>query len=301
MPMQSETVLEWRNVFPLPKKGSVPIVARHTRRHAECNAHGHDFMELVLISGGTGLHQSAAGPRRLCKGDVIVLRPGGWHGYVNCRDLAIYNLAFGADILHRELAWALEDPALSHLLVSAPLARKNRGVLHLHLHVRDAELCEQHLDELCALGLHDRGEAQRARRVGLHLLILGDVLAGADIRPGPIPRKNGLHPAVARGMFLFENDLTKSWGLAALAGQLGLERSYLIRLFKGGTGLPPMAYLARRRAERAAFLLIHSSAHVSEIAAEVGWTDPVYFARRFKAHFGLTASAYRARFSGLSE
>ncbi len=290
-------VLEWGKVFPLPWRGGVPIVARHTRRHAACSAHGHDFMELVLIAGGTGLHRSAAGSRLLHRGDVIILRPGGWHGYADCRRLSVYNLAFGTDILHRELAWALEDPALGHLLVSAPLAKENRGVLHLRLDETGITSCEEHLAALCALGMRDTGGAQRARRVGLLLLILGDILAGADIRTGPVPRQGGLHPAVARGMFLMENDLAKSWELTDLAGVVGLERSYLIRLFKKGTGLPPMAYLARRRAERAAFLLVHTRAHVGEIAVDVGWADPVYFARRFKAHFGLTATAYREQFS----
>jgi hypothetical protein len=30
----------------------------------------------------------------------------------------------------------------------------------------------------------------------------------------------------------------------------------------------------------------------------VGWPDQNYFARRFKVHFGLSASGYRARFAG---
>ena len=84
MPENSSNVLEWRHVFPLPKSGGVPILVRHTQRHAECSTHSHDFMELVLVAGGTGLHESAAGNRRLSRGDIIVLRPGGWHGYRNC-------------------------------------------------------------------------------------------------------------------------------------------------------------------------------------------------------------------------
>jgi len=76
-----------------------------------------------------------------------------------------------------------------------------------------------------------------------------------------------------------------------------LAPGYLVRLFKAATGLPPMAYLARLRAEHAATLLLHSDQPVTCIGQAVGWPDQNYFARRFKAHYGLSATSYRARFA----
>jgi len=35
----------------------------------------------------------------------------------------------------------------------------------------------------------------------------------------------------------------------------------------------------------------------SAIGRAVGWPDQNYFARRFKAHYGLSATTYRARFA----
>jgi hypothetical protein len=63
------------------------------------------------------------------------------------------------------------------------------------------------------------------------------------------------------------------------------------------TGLPPMAYLAQVRAEHAAVLLLHSDEPVTGIGRAVGWLDQNYFARRFKAHYGLSATTYRKRFA----
>jgi hypothetical protein len=69
-----------------------------------------------------------------------------------------------------------------------------------------------------------------------------------------------------------------------------------VRLFKSAAGLPPMAYLARLRAEYAANLLRRSDDSVAGIGRAVGWPDQNYFARRFRAHYGLTATTYRKRF-----
>ena len=98
-------------------------------------------------------------------------------------------------------------------------------------------------------------------------------------------------------MRLLESDIARHWTLTALADELHLAPGYLVRLFKHATGLPPMAYLAQVRAERAAVLLLHSDEPVTGIGRAVGWPDQNYFARRFKAHYGLSATTYRERFA----
>jgi AraC-like DNA-binding protein len=44
-------------------------------------------------------------------------------------------------------------------------------------------------------------------------------------------------------------------------------------------------------------LLLHSDDPVTAIGRAVGWPDQNYFARRFKAHYGLSATTYRKRFA----
>ncbi len=58
-----------------------------------------------------------------------------------------------------------------------------------------------------------------------------------------------------------------------------------------------MAYLAQLRAEHAAVLLLHTGEPVTSIGRTVGWADQSKFARRFKAHYGLSATTYRKRFA----
>ena len=160
----------------------------HERSHP---VHTHSFIEIAVVTGGEGVHVSPAGRHPLSVGDVVVLRPGVWHGYDACRALDLYNCCFSAELLQRELAWTREDPLYNYLLWTGPYSLHGRGTLT--------------------------------------------------------------------------------------------------------TGLPPMAYLSRLRVETAAAMLLHTDLSITQIAEAVGWPDANYFARRFRAHYGLNASTYRAR------
>ena len=144
------------------------------------------------------------------------------------------------------------------------------------------------------------GQQQRYRadiigRLSLLFSQLGQAVARTD-RVLPAEREPA-HPAVGRAMRLLEADIARGWTLTALAEELHITPGYLVRLFKAATGLPPMAYLAQVRAEQAAVLLLHSDEPVTGIGRAVGWPDQNYFARRFKAHYGLSATTYRKRFA----
>jgi AraC-like DNA-binding protein len=43
--------------------------------------------------------------------------------------------------------------------------------------------------------------------------------------------------------------------------------------------------------------LLHSDDPVTSIGRAVGWPDQNYFARRFRAHYGLSATTYRRQFA----
>ncbi|XVV09749.1 AraC family transcriptional regulator [Actinoplanes sp. CA-131856] len=117
-----------------------------------------------------------------------------------------------------------------------------------------------------------------------------DPLLGHLLWTGPYVEKR-------RGILATRLSAGDHEALKELAELLHLAPGYVVRLFKSVTGLPPMAYLSRYRVELAAEMLLHSDRPVRAIAEQVGWPDANYFARRFRAHYGLTASEYRARFT----
>jgi AraC family transcriptional regulator, L-rhamnose operon transcriptional activator RhaR len=270
--------------------------AGHWVHDAPMEDHTHNFVEVAVVTGGDGVHRSLAGRQPLGVGDVVFLRPGVWHGY-DTRHLELYNCCFSAELLHRELAWTREDPLLGYLLWTGPLSMERRGTLATTLDLGTLQACQVHLDALDRL---------RFRPLGLHrsdiishlTLVLGHVARAVAADRDRVAEPTGpTHPAVVQAMRLLESDLTRRWTLGDLADQLHLSAGYLLRLFRSSTGMPPMAYLARRRVETAAGLLLHTDQPVTQIGRGVGWPDQNYFARRFKAHFGMSATTYRGRFA----
>ncbi len=258
--------------------------------------HTHSFLEVAVVMGGAGVHHSLAGHQQLQAGDVLLLRPGVWHGYQDCHDLDVFNCCFSIELLRRELAWTREDPQLGHLLWTGPYAGQRRGILTSRLSGDAFDECVEHLDRLsdlraCPVETH-RGDI--VGRLVLFLSCLARVVARSD---GPSGQPAGTHPAALDAMRMMEQRPAYPWTLTELAAELHLAPGYLVRLFKSATGLPPMAYLSQHRVELAAARLLHTDDPIHRIGESVGWPDQNYFARRFKSHYGLSASTYRARFT----
>ncbi len=259
--------------------------------------HTHSFVEIAFAVGGEAIHHCLAGRREIRPGDAVLLRPGVWHGYEACQQFEVYNCCFSTELLRRELSWTREDPLLGFLLWAGPTSSPARGVLAISLQPEALRECLVHLDALAALR-HRPPALHRPDIVGRLSLLFGQLgQAVAQTRSElPIEPKTN-HPAVVQAMRLLEADLTSNWTLTGLAAELHLAPGYLVRLFNAATGLPPMAYLAQLRAEHAAVLLLHSDEPVTSIGRAVGWADQSGFARRFKAHYGLSATTYRKRFA----
>jgi AraC family transcriptional regulator of arabinose operon len=81
--------------------------------------------------------------------------------------------------------------------------------------------------------------------------------------------------------------------LDALAKHCGLSESRLSHLFREQTGETPQVYSEELRLRLAQQLLVHSGLRVNEVAAETGFGDPFYFAKRFRKFAKCSPSQYR--------
>ncbi|MFA5206732.1 MAG: AraC family transcriptional regulator, partial [Lentisphaeria bacterium] len=263
--------------------------------------HVHDFFELRLCAEGALDVTTSNGRCRLVAGDAVLLRPGTPHVCGNARLYTGYIIGITPELLHQELAWTLHDPLLSRLLWSSP--RQAGGEL-LVAHLPPEDLLG--VQELFKVLLHNSWLAHvdtfepalRSEQIGqLTLLLARFSRAWSREQPPGAGSGNQAHPSLVAALRLLEKDPAHSWSLAELAGKLGMERSYLIKLFHQTLGIPPIQYLFRSRLELAARLLTGGNIPAGEIAGKVGWTDQTLFCRHFRNRFGMTPLQYRKQFN----
>ena len=78
---------------------------------------------------------------------------------------------------------------------------------------------------------------------------------------------------------------------------MALSRTVFYGKVKSLFGMSPIDFVRHMRILRAERLIVESRMSFSEIAYSVGFTDPKYFGRTFKAKTGMTPSDYRKKYS----
>lgn len=280
--------LRWEQTF---AKKLFPVMAnRHAIEGHNFERHSHDFMELVVVAGGTGRHLTQYGDDPLYVGRGLVLHPGVWHAYHDCDDLVIYNCCFRLELLQHEFSWGQADSALQTLLWPRSPFREKAALHRLDLTPEQVALCQNYLESIISLDKHQ--DAVKLRYMGLFLLFLATFVYPLQ-QENALQPQDALHPAVQQSMQLLTEHLATLWTLPELAHEVGLDPSYLVRLFRAQLDTTPMAYLNYKRVEQAASLLAHTKLPICEIGQQVGWLDANHFARRFRAQMGVSATRYR--------
>ena len=81
-------------------------------------------------------------------------------------------------------------------------------------------------------------------------------------------------------------------GVESLAEEVGLSRVQLYRKINALTGMSVNDFIRKLRIQKGAQLLTQRWGTVSEIAYEVGFSNPSYFSKCFKDQFGVIPSSY---------
>ncbi|MBX3279961.1 MAG: AraC family transcriptional regulator [Acidobacteria bacterium] len=130
------------------------------------------------------------------------------------------------------------------------------------------------------------------QQLAIHLLRAHvDVRRADDVelsRVGMVDRR------LRRAIEFMHDNCGRELRLGEIAGVAYLSPFHFARLFKKIVGVPPHAYLAALRIERARRLLAETDLSISEVGARVGYEHQSHFTKIFRAATGLAPRAFRA-------
>lgn len=265
------------------------------------NVHDHDFVELVLISSGTGTQVTPYGHVKISTGALFVLQPGIWHGYFDCDSLLVNVCAIDSRLFDYELAWLRDNPLFCSLLWDQSISLSHDSMPIHYLWQQQITRCSKSFFVLQEIESKDSFQA-RIQQIGRLTTFLADIVDCVSVNApmvGQERKPTSLSVPVEKTLLLFSENMAHDWSITDLSSSFGLTTPYYIRLFKREMGESPLSYLSGLRARRAAQLLLHSESSINCIGLDVGWDEPGYFSRRFRHHFGVSPREYRQKYRDL--
>lgn len=98
---------------------------------------------------------------------------------------------------------------------------------------------------------------------------------------------------VRKAVSYIEDNYHNDIKVSQIASHIGVDRTYLYKIFKRSLGISPVEYLKNYKLERAAQLMEHDGITVGEIALSAGFCDASHFSKSFSEKYGCTPGQYR--------
>lgn len=222
-------------------------------------SHSHKRYEIMHYLAGSGVMKCERGDIPFSEGTVIVMPPGVAHGSASDGEFSNISVEsdFGGVLLFN-----------SPVVICGESGSDADKLLSLIWENRYGS--EAYIDSLCA------AYAQC-------------VISMVGIE-GDMPKcVSGIVKQISDGAFDAEIDL------ARILRQSGYAEDYVRAAFRGITGKTPTEFLTDLRIRHACHLIdiYGGTLALSEIARECGYTDYVYFSKRFKKIMGVSPEKYR--------
>ncbi len=256
--------------------------ARLPRRFASIE-HAHGSYEVCWVVRGRCVLAVAGRRLPLDPGVACLVRPGEMHQLWPTRALEPFEVLWWC-ISPRGISLPLEGFSGEHRVILGDYVALETGTA---VPARVAQELErrQARGDLLARALLLQLAAVILRRL--------DEIAAGRADAWVSGRKGNWH--VDRVVYYVETNFGADLTLERLARVAGLSPFYLTTLFRRVTGRSAMGYVRDVRHRQALALLRSTELDVAAVSRQVGYEDPYYFSRVFKARQGCSPLEYRRR------
>ncbi len=280
-----------------PNKGyfhdlTFPLKVTEEYRQENTSTHAHEFIEMVVILKGTGLHVTPVETRRLSRGDVFIIPIGKEHRYQEVDGLELINVLYYPQKLTFPRMDLCSLPGYD--VIFSQGESPDESYAYAHLEDKELKQIEKYLhilkDEFAARKL-----GYRTRTLGIFMYLIG--LLAPMFANSQVSRQDYHQPAIEKVINYLEDHFDQNVTIAELTRVASMSRSSLMREFVRLMGTSPMQYLINIRLDAASHLLREYKSSIMEIAFRVGFPSTCYFTRRFTQRFHVSPSQFRKNLS----
>lgn len=229
---------------------------------------------LIYCAQGAGWCRLRGKRWAVGQGDALFIPPAVPHTY-------------GADF---SSPWSIYWVHFSGRAMGQYLAALGVSVTSPILHVPDPAVVVGAFEEMLGYVPHGYSDASLLGMSTALARLLG-LLRWYQRAPGRRARRG--EDKVIRTIELMRGRMGERISVAQLSRHVNLSPSRYAHLFRRFTGAGPMAFFARLKIQQACHALATGYDSVGEIAAQLGFEDPLYFSRAFRRVAGMSPTQYR--------
>lgn len=251
--------------------------------------HSHQFLELVYITQGKGIHYLDGEKTTVKQGDYFIIDYGSSHKYKTLTDggFQLINCLFLPEFIDPGLknCESFSD-VLSNYLIRFDSATLSCAPTKCIYKDEDGTVKSNILSILEEYTNAEKGsnEIMRCRLVEILILTMRKILN----RNNEITDKT----VVAVTEYVSKNYMS-DLSLTDIANRLGMSPQYLSVKFKNAMGMTFIDYVQRLRIGQSCHLLTVSDKKIIDIAVLSGYNDVKFFNRVFKKHLKTTPREFR--------
>lgn len=244
----------------------------------------YDYYLIHYVISGRGVFSSHGEEYALGAGDSFVIEPEQLISYVSDE----------TDPWH--YCWIAFTGAQAAKLVGEAGLTPINPIIHMARNRHMPVLFRQ-----IQLALKSKKTNTQLKATGYLNLLLGeycDALAAPD-STGLVTEAESVR-IVQQAIHYLSTQYAEPITIEMMAESMGYNRAYLSRMFKRHTKVTPVTFLLKLRVDKARLLLRERlELTIEQIAASVGFYDPLYFSKQFRRWYGVSPSEYRNQIKSL--
>lgn len=240
-----------------------------------------DMLEICYLAKGKQQYLIDGEPYELYGGDALITRPNELHG------TSQYPEDKGT------LFWIiLKAPEEGEEYLGLPYNEANELYIRLLNNgprvFKCAPKCGTILNSIFEVYKHDRNPLAKTEITNLIVSFFLTIIKNKEAE-----KNRKISTPIIQVTEYIDKHICDTFSMEKLASLINLSESGFKHRFKKEIGMPPAEYIARTKVKRAETMLRNTSLPIAEIAYELGFSSPAYFATVFKQYSRTTPSSFR--------